>query len=271
MEVSVEETGGLARRMRVQVPAERVDEEVSSRLQSMLRTVRLDGFRPGKVPMKVIEQKFGKQVRLEVINQVVSSTVQEAFTQESIRPAGEPSIEPKDSQPGEPLEYTVTFEVYPELGGDIHCKFTVSRPDVEIGADDIETMFDNLRRQRATWSPVERTAASGDQLNISFEGTVDGAAFAGNKADNVPLVLGSNSMIPGFEDQLEGASAGDEKTLDVTFPEDYPSAEVAGKSAVFKIKVQKQKANSSTGEALFVRSESFRFQIENAKKTDKKV
>jgi len=237
MEVSVENTGGLARRMTVQVPAERLDGEVKTRLQSMVGTVRLDGFRPGKVPLKVIEQKFGKRVQLEVMEQLVNSTLQEALTREGIRPVAAPSIEPKASKPGEPLEYTAIFEVYPEIDGDIQYGFSITRPVVEIGQDDIDGMLDNLRRQRATWNTVERAARQGDQVTISFEGTVDGAGFQGNKADDVPLVLGSGSMIPGFEEQLEGVSAGDEKTIDVTFPGDYPSSEVAGKAARFDIRV----------------------------------
>ena len=237
MEVSVENTGGLERRMTVKVPAERVDQEVDSRLQSMSRTVRLDGFRPGKVPLRVVEQKYGRQVRLDVINQVVNSTMQEALTREDIRPAGEPTIEPGDSQPGEPLEYTATFEIFPELSGSIQYGFKVTRPQVEITADDITGMLDNLRRQRATWNAVERAAQSGDQVTIDFEGSIDGAAFSGNKAEKMPIEIGSGSMIAGFEDQLTGASAGDEKTLEVRFPDDYPSAAVAGKAASFAVKV----------------------------------
>jgi trigger factor len=237
MDVSVENTGGLERRMTVTVPAERIDQEVGSRLKSMTRTVRLDGFRPGKVPLRVIEQKYGLQVRLEVINQVVNSTLQEALVQENLRPAGEPGITPKDSQPGEPLEYTATFEVFPELSGSIQYGFKVTKPRVEIGEDDIAGMLDNLRRQRATWNAVERAAQSGDQVTIDFEGNIDGAAFAGNKAEKMPIEIGSGSMIAGFEDQLIGVSAGDEKTLEVKFPDDYPSAEVAGKAASFAVKV----------------------------------
>jgi trigger factor len=237
MDVSVENTGGLERRMTVTVPAERIDQEVGSRLKSMTRTVRLDGFRPGKVPLRVIEQKYGLQVRLEVINQVVNSTLQEALVQENLRPAGEPGITPKDSQPGEPLEYTATFEVFPELSGSIQYGFKVTKPRVEIGEDDIAGMLDNLRRQRATWNAVERAAQSGDQVTIDFEGNIDGAAFAGNKAEKMPIEIGSGSMIAGFEDQLIGISAGDEKTLEVKFPDDYPSAEVAGKAASFAVKV----------------------------------
>ena len=237
MDVSVENAGGLERRMTVQVPAERVEQEVQSRLDSMSKTVRLDGFRPGKVPLKVIEKKYGKQVRLEVVDELVNSTMQEAFSQESMRPVGQPSVEPKAMQPGEPLEYVATFEVFPELSGALDFGFKVTRPIVEITEDDVSSMLENLRQQRATWNVVERAAQAGDQVNIDFEGTIDGTPFAGNKAEQMPLVLGANTMIPGFEDQLAGVSAGDEKTLNITFPGDYASAEVAGKDAEFKVKI----------------------------------
>jgi len=237
MDVSVENTGGLERRMTVRVPAERIDEEVQSRLESMSKTVRLDGFRPGKVPLNVIEKKYGKQVRLEVVDEVVNSSMQEALSQESIRPVGRPSVEPKAMQPGEPLEYVATFEVFPELHGMLDYGFKVTKPIVEITNHDVENMLGNLQRQRATWNIVERAAQQGDQVNIDFEGTIDGAPFAGNKAEQMSLVLGANTMIPGFEDQLTGLSAGDEKNLNVTFPVDYPAAEVAGKEAEFQVKV----------------------------------
>jgi len=237
MEVSLENTGGLGRRMTVQVPAERVDDEVASRLESMTRTVRLSGFRPGKVPLRVVQQKYGKQVRAEVIQQVMNSTLQEAMAQESIRPAGEPSIEPIDSQPGKPFEYVVSFEVFPELAGPVNYGFKVDRPVVEINESDISEMLENLRKQRVTWKAVERAATPGDQVIIDFEGRIDGETFAGNKAENMPLVLGSHSMIEGFEEQLSGVSAGDEKSVEVTFPGDYPGTEVAGKTAIFRVKV----------------------------------
>ena len=242
MEVSLENTGGLGRRLKVQVPAARVDDEVTSRLESMTRTVRLDGFRPGKVPMRVVQQKFGHQVRAEVIQQVLNSTLQEALAQESIRPAGEPRIEPIDSQPGEPFEYVATFEVFPELTGPINYGFRVDRPVVDIKESDINEMLENLRKQRATWIAVERAAQSGDQVTIDFEGSIDGEPFAGNKAENMPLVLGSNSMIPGFEEQLNGVSAGDEKSIELTFPEDYPGTGIAGKTAIFKVRIHQVSA-----------------------------
>ena len=237
MDVSVENAGGLERRMTVQVPAERVEQEVQSRLDSMSKTVRLDGFRPGKVPLKVIEKKYGNQVRLEVVDELVNSTMQEALSQESIRPVGQPSVEPKEIQPGEPLEYVATFEVFPELSGMLDYGFKVTKPVVEITSDDVGNMLENLRQQRATWNVVERAAQPGDQVNIDFEGTIGGAPFAGNKAEQMPLVLGANTMIPGFEDQLAGVSVDDEKTLNITFPDDYAAAEVAGKDAEFQVKV----------------------------------
>lgn len=238
MEVSVENTGGLARRMTVQVPAEQVDQEVQSRLRSMSHTARLDGFRPGKVPMKVIEQKFGKQVRLEVVEKMMSTTLQEAITRNSLRPAGAPSIEATNTRRGEPLEYVATFEVFPDLAGKLNYGFKVARPVVEITGDDIDAMLDTLRRQRATWKPVERAARDGDQVTIDFEGSIDGEAFPGNRASDMPVVLGAGGMIKGFEEQLAGVSAGEEKSLDVTFPADYPSATVAGKAARFDVKVK---------------------------------
>jgi len=237
MEVSLENTGGLGRRMTVQVPAARVDDEVTSRLESMTRTVRLDGFRPGKVPLRVVQQKFGHQVRAEVIQQVLNSTLREALAQESIRPAGEPSIEPVDPKPGEPLEYVVNFEVFPELAGPVNYGFRVERPVVDINANDLSEMLENLRKQRATWKAVERATVPGDQITIDFEGSINGEAFAGNKAENMQLVLGSNSMIPGFEEQLSGVAAGDEKSVELIFPDDYPGAEVAGKAATFRVRV----------------------------------
>jgi trigger factor len=237
MEVSLENTGGLGRRMTVQVPAARVDDEVASRLESMTRTVRLDGFRPGKVPLRVVQQKFGPQVRAEVVQQVLHSTLQEAMAQESVRPAGEPRIEPLDSKPGEPFEYIVNFEIFPELAGPVNYGFKVDRPRVDIKESDIDDMLENLRKQRATWKAVDRPAAPEDQVVIDFEGSIDGQGFAGNKAEKMPLVLGSNSMIPGFEEQLINVSAGDEKSIELTFPDNYPAAEVAGKAATFRVKM----------------------------------
>ena len=237
MQVSIENSGGLERRMTVQVPAERIDREVESRLQSMKATVRLDGFRPGKVPLSVIEKKYGTLVRQEVMQQVIHATLQDALAQEHLRPAAEPRIDPVKSLPGKPLEYVATFEVFPEMTAPIDYGFKVMRPIAEIGEADVDAMLEKLRRQRATWKAVDRPAQADDQIVIDFEGTIDGHAFSGGKAQKMPLVLGSNTMVPGFEDQLVGAGGGEETTLRVDFPADYPSREVAGKDVEFRVKV----------------------------------
>ena len=237
MQVSVENTGGLERRVTVQVPAERIDHEVDSRLQSMKATARLDGFRPGKVPLGVIEKKYGTLVRQEVMQQVIHATLQDALTQESLRPAAEPRIDTVESLPGKPLEYVATFEVFPEITAPIDYGFKVTRPVVEIGAEDIDAMLEKLRKQRATWKAVDRAAQSDDQVVIDFEGTIGGQTFSGGKGEKLPLVLGSNTMVSGFEDQLIGAGAGEERTLRVAFPADYPSREIAGKDVDFSVRV----------------------------------
>ena len=238
MEVSVENTGGLERRLAVQVPAERVEEELRSRLQAMSKTVRVDGFRPGKVPLNVIEQKFGEQIRHEVVSQLVNTTLQEAINQNGLHPAGAPSVEQNPSRAGEPLSYVATFEVFPDFADGVNCNFTIEKPVVDITEQDVDAMLENLRSQRATWQQVDRASRSGDQVTIDFSGTIDGKPFGGGQADDVSLVLGSGKMIPGFEQQLEGVSAGEEKNLQVSFPDNYPAAELAGKAAVFAVKVR---------------------------------
>ncbi len=237
MEVSIEKLDGLERQMKIQIPAERIDDEVNSRLQSMVKTIRMDGFRPGKIPLKVIRQKFGKQVRQEVIDRIVSTSLQDAMTQENVKPAGEPVVQSTVPESGQALEFTAIYEIFPELDGDVEYGFKVKKPAAEITDSDVSTMLKNLQKQRATWKKVDRTAEADDQLVIDFEGTVGGESFTGNAAENVTLILGSGTMVPGFEDQLIGTSAGDEVTVKVTFPESYPSTEVAGKDARFKVKV----------------------------------
>lgn len=242
MQVSVENTSALERRMTVQIPAEQVDSVVKTRLQSMTRTVRLDGFRPGKVPFKVVERKFGSQVRLEALGELISSTYQEAIQQQNLRPAGDPRIEPPRSEGGETLEYVATFEVYPEFEPAAVSDIKVSRPKAEVTDADVDGMLEKLRKQRVEWEPKEAAAALGDRLVIDFEGTIDGESFSGNKASNLPLELGSKTMIDTFEDQLVGAKSGEERTVEVTFPADYRFADVAGKPARFAVKVSQVQA-----------------------------
>ncbi len=239
MQVSVESTGNLERKMTVQVPAEQIENEVTKRLQSLAREVKLDGFRPGKVPFKVVKKRFDSRVREEVMNEVMQRTFYEALTEQKINPAGGPHIEPTNIKAGEALEYIATFEVYPEIELADLSDVTIEQPVVEVADADMDKMLEKLQVQRTSFKEVDRPAQETDQVIINFEGSIDGEAFAGNKAEDTPLVLGSGQMIPGFEDQLIGASAGEHRTLDISFPEDYHGKEVAGKQAVFEVDVNK--------------------------------
>ncbi len=237
MQVSVETTSGLGRRMTVQIPAEQMDQQVNSKLQQLSRSVRLDGFRPGKVPLGVVKKRYESQVRDETAAELIASTYEQALQQENLKPAGEPSIEQTRNRSGEELEYVAIFDVFPEIVIPDLGDLKIERPVAEVSDTEIDAMLEKLRSQRVTWTGVDRAAANGDRIEIDFEGSVDGQPFNGNAAQNVPLELGSGSMIPGFEEQLIGVSAGDSKTIEVTFPEDYGSAEVAGKTAKFDVTV----------------------------------
>ncbi|MFQ5644374.1 MAG: trigger factor [Thiogranum sp.] len=237
MQVSVETTSGLERRMTVQIPADQVDLQVQSKLQQLAGSVKLDGFRPGKVPMSVVKKRFETQVREEVAGELIISSYEQALQQENLKPAGDPSIEQTRNQPGVELEYVATFEVYPEVEPPRLGEITIERMVGEITESDVDNMIEKLRRQRGTWTGVERNSVAGDRLEIDFRGTVDGKPFAGNEAHNMPLELGSGAMIPGFEEQLVGAGKGDRMTIEVTFPDNYASKEVAGKAAKFEVTV----------------------------------
>lgn len=238
MQVSVENTGQLERRMTVKVPAERVDNEIDTRLKQLAKRAKLPGFRPGKIPPKVVKQQFGGQVQQEVLEELLRSSYAEALTQEKLSPAGGPTIDPVKMEPGEGLEYTATFEVYPEVELQGLDGIEVKRPKAEVADADIETMLENLRRQRATHTPVERAAAQGDRVTVDFEGTIKGKPFEGNQGEDVSVELGEGRMLPDFEAALEGLAAGDEHEFEVKFPKDYPAEEVAGKKAKFQVKVK---------------------------------
>ena len=235
MQVSIETTSGLERRLTVGVPAERVDIEVNSRLLKAAQNVKLPGFRPGKVPMKVMRQRFGAGVRQEVLGEVMSQSFQEAVIQEKLRPAGQPSIEPRNLEAGKDLEYVATFEVFPDVDVVEMKDFAVEKPTAEVTDQDIDNIIDVFRKQQGSWDAVERTAADGDKVNIDYAGTNDGEAFEGGSADASDLELGSGRMIPGFEDGIVGMKAGEEKTLQLSFPEDYHSEELKGAAVEFKV------------------------------------
>ena len=237
MQVSLETGEGLERKLTIQVPAETVDKEVENRLNSMKSRVKIDGFRPGKVPLKVIRQQYGAQIHQEVVGDVMQTSFRDAVIKEDLKPAGMPSIEPKTMKMGEPLEYVATFEVYPEVELADFSSLEVERTLAEVTDADVDNMIETLKKQRTTYDVVERASQDGDQITVSFEGFVDGEAFEGGKAENVPVVIGSGSMIPGFEEQLIGKSAGDEFSFEVTFPEDYHAENLKGKPATFETKV----------------------------------
>ncbi len=236
MQVSVESGEGLERRMTVELPAEQIETEVDKRLKQIGRTAKLDGFRPGKVPMKMLRKVYGGQVLQEVYGQMIETSYQQAIQQEKLHPAGLPKIEPKEATEEGLFGYVATLEVMPEIEAP-KLEGKVTRPLAEITEQDIEEMIEKLRKQRASWSEVERAAAEGDQVKISFEGKIDGEAFEGGSAEGVPLVLGSKRMIEGFEDALVGMIKDEKRTIELTFPEDYHKADLAGKPVSFEVEV----------------------------------
>ncbi len=235
MQVSIETIQGLERKMTIAVPSEQVDAVVNNRLQEAARNVKLNGFRQGKVPFKLIKSKFGAEVRQEVVGELMNQSYQQAVNQESLKPAGKPSIDLKNLSEGEDLEFVATFQVYPEIVLPDFSKIEIERLGAEISESDIDEMIETLREQRQTWETTERAAASEDRVNIDFLGHLDDQEFEGGSAKGMNLVLGSERMIPGFEAGIEGKSSGDVFTLALKFPEDYYNKEVAAKEVVFEI------------------------------------
>ncbi|MGB0216320.1 MAG: trigger factor [Alteromonas oceani] len=239
MQVSVETTQGLERRLTITVPAESVDNAVKSRLQQLAKTQRINGFRPGKVPVSVIKKRYGQAVRQEVAGDVMQQNFYQAIVQEKINPAGMPSFELTKDQDGEDLEFVAKFEVYPEVEvkgvDDIEIEKTV----VEIADEDLDNMLETLQKQHGEWKEVKRKARKDDRMVIDFVGTIDGEEFDGGKAEDFTLELGKDRMIPGFEKPLVGAKKGEEVIVDVTFPEDYHAEALKGKAAQFTVNVKK--------------------------------
>jgi len=239
MQVSVETTSGLGRRMTVGVPAQNLETVIEKRLTEAQKTLRIDGFRPGKVPMREVKRRFGNAVRSEVLGEVMRDSFLKAVQQEEIEPAGMPNFEPKTVEDGKDFEFIATFDVYPEVALASFDGITVEKPVADVTDADVDTMIETLRKQRANWGDVAEAAASGDRVNLDYEGFKDGEAFAGGSAKGQNLVLGSGSMIPGFEDGLIGKKAGDEDTLKLSFPEDYHAEDLKGAAVEFKVKVNK--------------------------------
>ena len=242
MQVSVESGEGLKRKLKVQIPSERVDEQVDKKLREMRGQVRLQGFRPGKVPMKVVQKRYGPQVRGEVLDEVVRSTYAEALEQESLRPAGTPDIQPLTVEPGRDLEYEASFEVIPEVEVQGIESIELTRPAVDIEAADVDRILERLRKQHAEYTEVDRAAEEGDRATIDFHGQVEGEDFSGNSGEDVPVPLGEGQMPGPFEEELVGMKAGEQKTVRYTFPEGFPDADIAGREAEFSVTMKKVEA-----------------------------
>ena len=237
MQVTTEAVSGVARRLNVSVPTSRVNEQFEARLKRTAKTVKINGFRPGKVPLNVVRREYGAGIYQEVVNDIIRDTVFEAIQQEKINAVGMPNIEKVENK-DDALVYEATVEVYPEVEVKAFADLEVERKASEINDKDVDTMIENLQKQRASWTETKGMAKKDMQVTFDFEGTVDGEKFEGGAAEDFKLVLGSGRMIPGFEDGIIGMKKGEEKVIDVTFPEDYQAENLAGKAAQFKITVK---------------------------------
>jgi len=242
MQVSVETTSELMRKLTVQVPEEKIQSEISKRLHTLAQKIRLDGFRPGKVPGSVVKKRFSGPVRQEVLTDLIQSSLYDALQDNKLHPAGAPEIEKKNLDSG--LEFEATFEVYPEFELCSFSEFTIIRPGCEVTESDIDAMIEKLCEQKKQWASVERAAQSGDQLTIIFSGSVDGENFTDGTVEDFKVILGSNRMIPGFEDQLLNMEVDGKKTFTVNFPADYGNDKLAGKAAEFNVQVSNIEASS---------------------------
>jgi len=221
--------------MRVELPVERIEKEVDSRLKSVGKTAKIKGFRPGKVPAKVVKQRYGKQIRQEVLADLMQKSYTDAVVQENLNPAGAPQIEPSDDDDGKSFVYTATIEVMPDVKLKDLDKISLVKPDVTIGDKDLDDMIDKLRQQKATWAEVNRASKQGDRVICDFSGELKGKKITGGQGSNVPVVLGEGQMLPDFENGLTGVKAGDKKTFKVVFPKDYHDDDLKGKTVDFSV------------------------------------
>jgi len=236
MQTSVETLGQLERRLTMSVPVAKIESEINQRLARLAKDAKLPGFRPGKVPMRMIAQQYGPKVRSDVISDAVQAKFADALREQNLRIAGMPRIEPKtDAAAADELEFSAIFEVYPEVKvGDL-ADVTIERPLAEVGAEDVESTIEMLRRQRTHYHPVERPATPGDRVVVDFTGRIDGVEFPGGQASNFGIVIGEGRMLPEFESAVTGMRAGETKSFALTFPADYHGTEVAGKHADFEL------------------------------------
>jgi len=239
MQVSVETTSGLERKLTVSVESKQIDDAALVKMKELARTQRMNGFRPGKIPLNVIKKRFGEHVRHDVVSDVMQRSFYDAVVQEKLQPAGAPKIEPISMKEGSDLEFMATFDVYPSVELQDFANISIDKATAEVGDSDLSKMLDTLKGQQAKWVEAKRKAKTEDQLIIDFVGVIDGEEFSGGKAKNFELIIGNAQMITGFEEQLVGSKSGDFVEIKVTFPDDYQNEDVAGKDALFKTRVHK--------------------------------
>ncbi len=242
MQVTVETLEGLERRLNITVPAANIEDAVTAELRNIAKNRRFDGFRKGKVPMKMVAKMYGKAVRQDILGEVMQRHFIEAIVKEKVNPAGSPTFAPVSMEEGQDLVFAATFEVYPEVELKGLENITVEKPSAEVTESDVAEMLETLRKQQASWVEVDEAAAEGKRVSIDFVGSIDGEEFEGGKAEDFPLEMGSGRMIPGFEDGIAGKTKGMEFEIDVNFPEDYHAENLKGKAAKFAIKVNKVEA-----------------------------
>jgi len=239
MQSDIQTLGALERRIDLTVPSAEIEKEVSTRLSKLARTVRMPGFRQGKVPLKMVAATYGAQVQAEVLNDKVGAAFNDAVTGSKLRVAGSPRLEPRDAGESKDLAFSATFEVYPEITlGDL-AGVEVQRASCTVGEAEVDSTIEIMRKQRATYEPVQRPAGDGDRVTVDFAGSVDGTRFDGGSGSDFPFVLGQGRMLPEFEAAMRGMAAGEAKTFPLTFPADYRATELAGKLASFDVMVKK--------------------------------
>ncbi|WP_118985108.1 trigger factor [Photorhabdus sp. CRCIA-P01] len=239
MQVSVETTQGLGRRVTITVPAADVEKAVSSELVNVAKKVRIDGFRKGKVPMNIVKQRYGASVIQDVLSDLMQRNFINAIIEQKINPAGAPSYAPEQFKNGEDFTYSVEFEVYPEVELKDLEAIEVEKPVVEVKDEDVDAMLETLRKQQANWKETEEAVGAEDRVTVDFNGSIDGEEFEGGKASDFVLAMGQGRMIPGFEEGIISHKAGEEFTIDVNFPEDYHAENLKGKAAKFAITLKK--------------------------------
>src|SRR5262245_46128634 len=242
MQTNIETLGKLERRLSMALPAEQIDREVEQRLRKLSRTVRMDGFRPGKVPLKIVAQHYGPQVRSEVVGDAVQKAFSDAVKEKNLKVAGYPRIERKDAGDAKQLAFSATFEVYPEVKLGDFGALKIQRPVHPVDDSDVDRTIEILRKQRVTWESVARPSQTGDRVTVNFVGRIGGAEFPGGKGSGMGVVVGEGRMLPEFETNLAGVSAGEQKIFPVRFPDDYAGKDVAGKTADFEVSVSKVEA-----------------------------